>query len=42
MDFETLLNVVCNDEKTHKVPILFIIQILDVVDSHFQYIERED
>ena len=42
MDFERLLEGVCNDEKSHKVPILFIIQILDVVDDHFRYLEREE
>ena len=42
MDFETLLEVVTSDEKSRKVPILFIIQILTVVDDHFHYIEREE
>ena len=42
MDFETLLEVVTNDERSRKVPILFIIQILTVVDDKFRYLERED
>lgn len=42
MDFETLLEVVTNDERSRKVPILFIIQILTVVDDKFKYLERED
>lgn len=42
MDFETLLETVCNDERSRKVPILFIIQILGIVDDRFKYIERED
>ena len=42
MNFEDLLEVVCNDEKSHKVPILFVIQILSIVDDHFRYIEREE
>lgn len=42
MDFETLLEVVCSDEKSKKVPILFVIQILSIVDDHFHYAERED
>lgn len=42
MDFETLLEVVTSDERSKKVPILFIIQILTVVDDRFKYLERED
>ena len=42
MDFETLMEVVCNDERSRKVPILFIIQILTIVDDKFKYLERED
>jgi hypothetical protein len=42
MDFETLLEVICNDERSKKVPILFVIQILSIVDDRFQYLERED
>lgn len=42
MDFETLLEVVTTDEKSFKVPMLFIIQILSVVDDHFHYLEKED
>lgn len=42
MDFETLLETVCNDDKSKKVPILFVIQILTIVDDHFRYIEKED
>lgn len=42
MDFETLMEVVMNDERSRKVPILFIVQILTVVDDKFRYLERED
>lgn len=42
MNFDDLLEVVCNDEKAKKVPILFVIQILSIVDDHFRYLERED
>ena len=42
MDFETLLEVVTSDEKSRKVPILFIVQILTIVDDHFRYLEREE
>ena len=42
MDFETLIEVVANDERSHKVPFLFIIQILTIIDDKFKYIERED
>ena len=42
MDFETLMEVITNDERSHKVPILFIIQILTIVDDKFKYIEREE
>ena len=42
MDFGTLIDVVCSDEKSRQIPILFIVQILDIVDEHFKYIERED
>ena len=42
MDFETLLEIVTSDERSFKVPILFVIQILSIVDDHFYYLERED
>ena len=42
MDFETLLEVVCNDDRSKKVPILFVIQVLTIVDDRFKYLERED
>ena len=42
MDFETLLEVICNDERSKKVPILFVIQVLTIVDDRFKYLERED
>lgn len=42
MDFETLLEIVTSDERSFKVPILFVIQILSIVDDHFHYLERED
>jgi len=36
------MDVVTSDERSHKVPILFIIQILTIVDDKFRYLERED
>jgi hypothetical protein len=42
MNLETLLEVVATDERCNKVPILFIVQVLSVVDDHFKYLEKED
>lgn len=42
MDFETLMEIVTTDERCFKVPILFVIQILSIVDDHFHYLEKED
>ena len=40
MDFEKVLEKICQDRRTYKVPVLYIVQILTVVLDLFRLEEK--